>query len=164
MQFATLVQGDLAESEAFLHQVSQADVHVTREDGSRSFRWTDAAGLSEDRRVVPAGHRRAYRFAMEPPGRLLEEGETLGFVLRPGVRGRAADPAPVATARSRDHAPRALVRRPTVDLTRFTAADSPESLVEVTRGAGLAAYTHAEGPREQLDIRPTMGPAPPGAT
>ncbi len=158
VQFATLVQGDLAEFEAFLHQVSQADVHVTREDGSRSFRWTDAAGLSEDRRVVPAGHRRAYRFAMEPPGRLLEEGETLGFVLRPGVRGRAADPAPVATARSRDHAPRALVRRPTVDLTRFTAADSPESLVEVTRGAGLAAYTHAEGPREQLDIRPTMGP------
>jgi hypothetical protein len=158
VQFATLVPGDLAESEAFLHQVSQADVRITREDGSRSFGWTDAAGLSEDRRVVPEGHRRAYRFAMEPPGRLLEEGETLGFVLRPGVRGRAADPASVETARSRDHAPRALVRRPTVDLTRFTAADSPESLVEVTRSAGLAAYTHAEGPREQLDIRPTMGP------
>lgn len=160
VQFATLAPGDVVESQAFLHQVAQSDVRSDRTDGGSPFGWVDATQLSEDRRLVPVGHRRTYRFAMEPPARLLEEGETLGFVLRPGVRGRAArtSDAMLTKSWSRDHDPRELVRRPMVDLTGFTAADSPETLVEVTRSAGLASYTHAEGPREQLDIRPTMGP------
>ena len=160
VQVATLAPGDVVESQAFLHQVAQSDVRSDRTDGGSPFGWVDATQLSEDRRLVPVGHRRTYRFAMEPPARLLEEGETLGFVLRPGVRGRAArtSDAMLTKSWSRDHDPRELVRRPMVDLTGFTAADSPETLVEVTRSAGLASYTHAEGPREQLDIRPTMGP------
>ncbi|MEM1447976.1 MAG: CRTAC1 family protein [Planctomycetota bacterium] len=103
--------------------------------------------------AVPAGHRvRLFHLVPE-----IEEDRGATIFVRGSLRGepgRASVPAPSF----RDHDPRNLVRHGSVALLGFTDIDSPESLVEATLGAGLGGYVHFEGDREQLDIRPTMGP------
>ncbi|MEM6672705.1 MAG: FG-GAP-like repeat-containing protein [Planctomycetota bacterium] len=136
--------------------VSQEDVRADRSRGSDEFDWTPPQKLSTgaDHVAVPPGHRRLSRCHHQ---REHAEDSATTLYIRPNLQGDLAPSHPWAPP-LRDHDPRTIVRYESKDLSRFTPLDSPESLREVTIEAGLGSYVHFEGPAEQLDIRPTMGP------